>query len=105
MALDTWPYRGSCLVFGEDILTEKIMEEVWKDIPRYEGKYCVSNTGKVKSLFRMVRHRLGGMKSVPERILKPDGDGYKRRYRSVMFGDRKRMLVHRLVAIAFSSGE
>lgn len=26
------------------------MEEIWKDIPGYEGKYQVSNTGQVVSL-------------------------------------------------------
>ena len=26
------------------------MEEIWKDIEGYEGKYQVSNTGEVKSL-------------------------------------------------------
>ena len=26
------------------------MEEIWKDIPKYEGMYQVSNFGNVKSL-------------------------------------------------------
>ena len=28
------------------------MEEIWKDIPNYEGIYKVSNLGRVKSLGR-----------------------------------------------------
>lgn len=30
------------------------MEEVWRDIPRYEGLYQVSNLGRVRSLDRQV---------------------------------------------------
>jgi len=26
------------------------MEEIWRDVPRYEGLYQVSSTGKVRSL-------------------------------------------------------
>ena len=28
------------------------MEEIWKDVPNYEGLYQVSNLGRVKSLDR-----------------------------------------------------
>ena len=46
-----------------NIKEEKIMEkEIWKDIKGYEGKYQVSNLGRVKSLNY---HRSG-----KERILK-----------------------------------
>ena len=38
------------------------MEEIWKDIPDYEGLYQVSNYGNVKSLSR---------KTGREKILKP----------------------------------
>ena len=31
------------------------MEEIWKDIPRYEGFYQASNIGRIKSLPRKVR--------------------------------------------------
>ena len=27
------------------------MEEIWKDVPNYEGLYQVSNLGNVRSLF------------------------------------------------------
>lgn len=33
------------------------MEEIWKDIPNYEGYYQVSNLGNVKSLARIIMHR------------------------------------------------
>lgn len=43
-------------------------KEVWKDVPGYEGRYQVSNIGRVKSLHRVVQfgraHRV-----VPEKII------------------------------------
>lgn len=30
------------------------MKEVWKDIPRYEGKYQASNLGRIRSLTRQI---------------------------------------------------
>ena len=44
--------------------------EIWKEIPGYAGKYEVSNFGRVKSLARKVLSRNGGLKPIPERILK-----------------------------------
>ena len=69
------------------------MEE-WKDIEGYEGKYMVSNTGKVKSLNY---NRTG-----KERIMKAYDNGYG--YLFVVLykeGNREQPLVHRLVATAF----
>ena len=34
------------------------MKEIWKDISGYEGKYQVSNFGRVKSLTRKCRERI-----------------------------------------------
>lgn len=71
------------------------MEEIWKDIQGYEGKYQVSNLGQVKSLGNSnslnPRYKVG-------RILKLQKDpcGYFR----VDFCDRT-FKVHRLVAEAF----
>ena len=52
------------------------MKEIWKDIPGYEGKYQVSNQGRVKSLERKVRsvNWYSGkefFRTVHERILRP----------------------------------
>ena len=65
--------------------------EVWIDVPGYEGKYQVSNQGRVKSL----RYR-GGSK---EQILKLrlTGNGYY----DVSLGNKK-YKVHRLVWEAFN---
>lgn len=69
-------------------------KQIWKDIPGYEGKYQVSNTGEVRSL-----NYNGTRKS---KVLKQgtDKDGYKRvhLYKN---GKNKNYLVHRLVAQAF----
>lgn len=70
------------------------MEEVWKDIPGYEGLYQVSNTGEVKSL----NYRGSG----ETKLLKQSTNkkGYKR---VVLCKNRKKKnhSVHRLVAITF----
>lgn len=69
------------------------MEEIWKDIPDYEGLYQVSNLGQVKSL----NYNHTGK----ERILKTglDKDGY---VRLNLFNIKtKTERVHQLVAIAF----
>lgn len=66
------------------------MEEVWKAIPGYEGFYEVSNTGKVRSIYRY------------KRVLKPmiGRAGYER-VDLFKNKDRKQFSVHRLVAMAF----
>lgn len=70
------------------------MEEIWKDIPEYEGLYQVSNLGKVKNLFNY--------HSKKQSFIKPykDAKGY---LKIALFKDRKRkyFLAHRLVAFAF----
>lgn len=79
----------------------KLIDEVWKDIPGYEGYYQVSNYGRVRRLPTIVRANSGGKQSLPGRILK-----YKksRGYNSVglsKFGKDKYLRVGRLVAMAF----
>lgn len=64
--------------------------EIWKDVLGYEGLYQVSNTGKVKSLFRYKKE------------LKPCIT--KNGYATVeLFKHKKgkRLLIHRIVALAF----
>lgn len=77
------------------------MEEVWKDIPGYEGIYQISNFGRVKSLERYVRHCRGGNKIIKEKILKPRvvAEGYLQI--SLCGNIFKEELIHRLVAKAF----
>lgn len=72
----------------------RIIKEVWKDIPNYEGLYQVSNFGNVKSL--------NYKRSGKEKILKP-----RKNKLGYMFVDLyknnkpKTFLVHRLVANVF----
>lgn len=70
------------------------MNEVWKDIEGYEGKYQVSNLGRVRGLDR--KNSMG--KTVKGRILKPRKThaGYLRAH--LCRDDR---YIHRLVAEAF----
>lgn len=74
------------------------MEEVWKDVPGYEGQYRVSNLGRILSLKWSGKygHHPDGI----IRKLRTDEFGYK----YVMLrtnGKSKRMSVHRAVAMAF----
>ena len=74
------------------------MKEIWRDIPGYEGKYLVSNYGRIKSL------KWSG-------IYGKHPEGYIRKQRTDAFGykyimlctngENKRMSVHRAVAMAF----
>ena len=70
------------------------MSEVWKDISGYEGKYQVSNTGKVRSL------DYNHTGKVRELKLKIDKYGYAC-IKLFKNGCRKYITVHRLVAAAF----
>ena len=47
------------------------MKEFWKDIENFEGKYQVSNKGRIKSLARYVLRSNGKILPVKEHILKP----------------------------------
>ena len=55
------------------------MEEIFKDIPDYEGLYQASNLGGIKSCFRKVSHKYSGYITCLERILKTniDVNGYR----------------------------
>jgi hypothetical protein len=87
------------------------MEEVWKDIAGYEGKYQVSNLGRVRSIGRNTicdsdHRRSHYVRSLDGKILKQSmtNDGYFR----VSLYDKDNKLkyvpVHRLVARAFVDG-
>ena len=73
------------------------MRERWRALPEYEGRYEVSELGRVRSL--------RGPHGSPGRILKrwADGRGY---LRVTLFrpGSSRRPYVHRLVAAAFLGG-
>jgi hypothetical protein len=78
--------------------------EIWKDIPNFEGKYQASNMGRIKSLKRFCKSSLSkkGMRIVPELILKQSKDG---KYKSVSLhtspNGRRDCQVHVLILEAF----
>jgi hypothetical protein len=69
------------------------MQEIWKDIPDYEGFYQVSTLGRIKSL--------GNNMSKKEKILKNFISGTYYMIDLNKKGLSKSFLVHQLVAIAF----
>ena len=81
------------------------MEEIWKDIEGFEGKYQISNLGNVKSLDRIMRHWRSGNSKLNGRDLK-QGFDKKNGYASVILyfeGKKTTKKVHRLVANAFKN--
>lgn len=77
------------------------VEEIWKDIPGYEGLYQVSNMGRVKSLSRVVYGGFGP-RFQKDRYLK--NSKLKCGYNMVTLCNNGKELdfgVHRLVAFAF----
>lgn len=77
-------------------------EEIWKDIPGYDGKYQASTAGRIRSTGRIiVRHNNSDMK-IKSRILKPAKD--EKGYCRVNITNNAKYsgkLVHRLVAETF----
>ena len=83
-----------------------MMDETWKDIPGYEGRYQVSNAGRVKSLPFMQRYVLRNgveaFRRTTERILAAQLNN--RGYLLVHLhkdNERRAFTVHGLVARAF----
>lgn len=79
------------------------MQEVWKDIPDYEGLYQVSNLGRIKSLEKKDKWD----RIYEEKILKPHKQHPKKgnQYVSIYLsknGIKKRFFIHRLVMMCFS---
>jgi hypothetical protein len=75
--------------------------EIWKDIPSYEGLYQVSNLGNIKSLSRL-KFSYGFFRKQNKRILKLATD--KKGYLICVLcknTHRKTIKVHQLVAMAF----
>lgn len=74
-----------------------MVEEIWKDIPSFEGLYQVSNFGRVKSFRKS--HKLG---KPDEYFLNPtDAENGYANVTLYKENVRKKFLVHRLVAQAF----
>lgn len=81
---------------------QRNMEEIWKDVPGYEGYYQISNRGSIKSIKRIIHRVDGECNFINERILKQKkvGSGYLAVILSKNANKRTEYL-HRLVAISF----
>lgn len=79
--------------------------ELWKSVVGYEGKYEVSNTGRVRSVFREIRRSDGVVQKRAGKELKQrmKDDGYVD-VKLSSSGVSKKVCVHILVARAFVPG-
>lgn len=77
--------------------------EVWKDIPNYEGLYQVSNLGRIKSITHFVENKTtyGGIYTVRGKIINPKVDKGYYRCSLTKNKEKKMVAVHRMVAMAF----
>lgn len=79
-----------------------MINEIWKEIPGYEGYFEVSNLGNFRSKDRMVKYKNNGLRKYPGKPLKVEQmqDGYQR---IVLMKEaiKKRYMCHRLVALTF----
>ncbi len=73
------------------------MQEIWKDIPGYEGLYQVSNQGNIKSFVKSAKHQ--NQSHLLKQYVNNSGYLYVQLYTHK--GKRKHFLVHKLVAMAF----
>jgi hypothetical protein len=83
-----------------------MMEEIWKAIEGYEGKYQVSNLGRVRSVERKTTlcNQHGEFQRKEHGRIKSQGMNRKDGYRNVKLyrdGKMRTLYVHRLVAQAF----
>jgi len=76
-------------------------EEIWKDVPGWEGLYIVSNIGNVKGLERKVWNGVGFFDLMPKTFSHyPDRRGYIKAQFTRNFTTRT-YGIHQLVAMAF----
>lgn len=77
-------------------------KEIWKPVEGFDGRYLVSNLGRVKSVSRITHFITGISRREPERILSPVDNGYGYMYVNLSKNNKtKQHAVHRLVASAF----
>lgn len=79
---------------------EELENEIWLDIPDFEGLYQVSDLGRVKSLDRNVESS-GRNKFCKGSILKLQKSGRYLKIELYKNGEYKRYSIHRLVMFAF----
>ena len=77
--------------------------EIWRDIPGYEGYYQASNLGRVRSLDRFIYHKNGHYQKSVGKILicVPNKIGYCQVFLCKNNEKKKHFYVHRLVWTTF----
>lgn len=83
--------------------------EIWKPIPKWEGRYEVSSHGRVRSLPRMRPYGTGKPRPIPGKLLGDNGYGHlnAKGYRFVILCDgdsQPKFLIHRIVCDVFCGG-
>lgn len=78
------------------------MQEIWKDIPNYEGLYQASNLGRIKGL-RRYKQNHSKLQLVEEKIIKQYVNKHNGYAYTVLCknGKEKNCRVHKLIATAF----
>jgi hypothetical protein len=81
----------------------KCGNEVWKDIPTYEGHYQASNMGRIKSLDRYTIDKNGNKHTTIGGIMKPVPDKQTGHLRVGIWknSQRRTLYVHRLIMETF----
>ena len=80
--------------------------EIWREIPGYEGRYEASNMGRIRSMYHYVINRYGSKTLRKGRILKQQLIGMVSKYYAVYIWDYEQnkqvwKYVHYLVALTF----
>lgn len=92
----------------EIFLPKTIDNEEWKDVKGFEGRYQVSNMGRVRSLDRLIIGKNGNSYIRKGQMLKPSPNNNKKGYLKVSLSDGNRNYTHiemqRLVALHFCEG-
>ena len=96
--------NGANKTTGANLSDEQ--DEIWKDIPGFEGHYQVSTRGRIKSCDRILPHKTHGSWHIKERILKPHLNGpgnskYPTVHLHAGHGQMHCIRVHRIVAETF----
>lgn len=78
-------------------------DEIWRDIPGYEGRYQASDHGRIRSLDQLVRCGNGGKgtRLCKGRVLRPAGQQSDPHLRVTLGNKAPSALVHVLVALTF----
>ena len=86
----------------KNLLLQDLPNEVWVDIPNYEGLYQVSNLGRVKSMARLLNRGRGQYLRPPIVLKAPiNGHGYHQVALYDKEGKGRIFGVHQLVAVCF----